>query len=309
MSPVNQTPGGSPFQPLPPVPPPPPLAVPTLPPPPPLARDGYVASLEATGGTAAPVQPQAAPAVTDQAAAVTADVVNRLKDWQTMGNAAVELAQLPAVQAVAVARAIFSDPHISNDRAIALVASVVAKRVREPGMLDVMRMLNENPSTSPRTLYQAKLRAAVALLHFGTPADHKGILRLALDPYARDEEKALLFNQITSRADLLQNPATLDVLAAALRAMSVGQQTTIAVSRALARIQHPKARDILGECPAASGGVYRDAPMHALLDALAAHKPPFTPLTIHNLRQVVKKSDPGSVERAKALLKRAGVAP
>jgi phage-related protein len=238
-----------------------------------------------------------------------ADMVRRLKDWRTMGSAAVELAALPTDQAVAVARAIFSEPQMENDRALNLVASVVAKRVREPGMLDAMRLLNENTSTSPRSLYQAKLKAAVALLHFGTPADHKGILRLALDPYARDEEKALLFNQIASRPDLLQNPATLDVLAAALRAQSVGQQTTISVSRALARIQHPKARDILGECPAASGAVYRDAPMHALLDALAAHKPPFTALTIQNLRQVVKKSDPGSVERAKALLKKAGVAP
>jgi hypothetical protein len=309
MTHINQ-PGGQPFQPLAAVPPPPPLPVPALPPLPPLGPDSYARSSEALGGTgSAPIQPAMTPAAY-QAATANADLIARLKDWRTMGNAALELERLPAPQAAAVATAMFTDFSVNNDRALNLVASVVAKRIREPGMLDAMRALNGVPRANSTFMFEAKLKAAIALIHFGTPADLPGVLRLALtDLYGSDTQKALLIDHLASKPALLQHPATLDTLVAGLRSQIAGEATLIASARALARIQSPKARDALGENRATSGAVYRNAPLHALLDALAAHRPPFSELTIHNLRQVVKQGDPGSVERAKALLKKAGVKP
>jgi hypothetical protein len=307
MTHINQPAGGIPLL-SPAVPPPPPIDVPALPPLPPLGRDSYTAEPTAGNG-GMPTQPAVTPAAY-QASMTNSDLIARLKDWRSMGDAAVELGRLPAPQAAAVATAIFTDLTVNDDRAINLVASVVAKRIREPGMLDAMRALNQVPRANSMFMVEAKLKAAIALIHFGTVSDLPGILRLALtDLYATDAQKALLINHLASKPALLQQQETLDTLVAGMRSQFAGADTLIATARALARIPHPKARDAIGENRAASGAVYRNAPLHALLDALAAHKPPFSELTIHNLRQVVKSADPESVKRAEALLKKVGVKP
>ncbi|MEB3223769.1 MAG: hypothetical protein VKS61_16970 [Candidatus Sericytochromatia bacterium] len=311
MTPIDQTPGGAPFQPLAAVPPPPPVPVPALPPLPPLGRDSYAGGTEPAGGTGGdlPNQPVMPPSAY-QAAVTHSDLMARLQGWQTMGNAALEIERLPAAQAAALATALFTDLSFQNDRALNLVASVVAKRIREPGMVDAMRALNQVPRANSQAMYEAKLKAAITMVHFGTPADLPGILRLTLtDLYGSDAQQGLLIDHLASKPALLQNPATLDTLVAALRGRTSGERKLVATAQALARIPHPKARDAIGESPVASGAVYRNAPLHAVLDALGAHKPPFTELTIHNLRQVVKEADPGSADRAKALLKKAGVKP
>jgi hypothetical protein len=245
-----------------------------------------------------------------QASVTHSDLVARLRDWKTMGNAALELERLPAAQAAALATAVFTDGSIQNDRAINLVASVVAKRIREPGMVDAMRVLNQTLRADSRAMFEAKLKAAIAMVHFGTPADLQGILRLLVsDTFGSDAQVGLLIDHLASKPALLQQPVTLDTLVASLNDRTSGAKKLVATVQALARIPHPKARDAIGENRVTSGAVFRDATLHSVLDALGAHRPPFTALTIHNLRQVVKDADAGSAERAKALLKKAGVKP
>lgn len=238
-----------------------------------------------------------------------AHLVDRLKRSDTMGGAAYELATLPTAQVVAVANAIFRDGSIENERVYDLMSAVLAKRIREPGVLDSMRVLLDRPDINSRFMYAAKARAATALIHYGTPQDLPKILKLLpVDYYAPAEMKKVLIDQIVAKPELLNNPVTTDVMIAVL--MNTGSpQAMIPAGHALSQIKSAKARDALGESPLLSDKVYGADRQLWVMDWLSHHPAPYSGRTIENLRRLAKSKDKKVVEKATELLKKAGQKP
>lgn len=238
-----------------------------------------------------------------------AHIVERLKQDATMGGAAYELATLPTAQVVAVANAIFRDSSVQNERVYDLLSAVLAKRIKEPGVLDAMRVLLDKPEINSRFMYAAKARAATAMIHYGTPQDLPKVLKLLpVDYYAPAEMKKVLIDQIVSKPALLNNPVTTDVMIAVLMNAS-SPQAMIPAGHALSLIKSAKARDALGESPLLSDKSYGADRQIWVMDWLAQHPPPYSARTIDNLRKLTRSKDKQVIEKATELLKKAGVKP
>lgn len=294
---------------LPPVPPSV-SAVPPLPPLPPgnFSPDAYLGGgAGPTPGAPAAPGPSALPApvfapLTPELQALAA----KFRSHFDMGTAAVELAKLPSAQAAAVAVAVFQDPLMDNDKALNLIATVLTKRVREPGMVEALRVLHRVQLVTSRYQYEAKLKAAIAMLHFGTPSDLADTLRLLSSNWiGTSEQKVLLIRAIASKPEALAHPATLDMLIAVMKEHDI-TIVRVAVAQALGRIKSPKARDAIGESPVLTYSMIDTQNLVPVLEALAQHPAPYTPLTVHHLRKIARDSSGQAKELATSLLKRTG---
>ena len=235
-----------------------------------------------------------------------AHIVERLRNWRDMGGAAVELAQLPPDQIVAVANAIATGPHIENERAYDLVSAILAKNVRAPGALDAMRNLIKVDNVGSEYLMKAKLRAAAALIHFGDQRDYPSILKLLpVKYYMSSNMQKILMDQIAAKPELLNYPATTPVLVAMMTATD-SSISMVAAGNALSKVKSAQARDALGESPLLSTTTYGYDRIRWALDWLNQHPAPYSPRTIDNLKRLAAVKDKVVSEKAKALLKKAG---
>jgi hypothetical protein len=264
---------------------------------------------QGTPGAAPANVPAAAPgAPLDQATQIVVDgYVTRLKNRLEMATAAYEVAQLPMNQLAAVTKALCDDATFSDDRAFNLISTALAKRIKEPGAVDALRyILNRPGKLQSRDMAYAKSRAAIATLHYGTPADQAGFLKLLAEPiYTGFQLKKIMIDSLLKRPDLLSQQATIVTLGAIMNDKD-SATAGIAAAHALAEAKSAFARDTLGESGfwKLSGRSTQDKLW--ALDWLNKHPAPYSAGTVENLRWLVANGDPQVKKKAGELLKKTG---
>lgn len=235
-------------------------------------------------------------------------LVERFKDFRELGDAAIELAQLPTADQVAVATAFFKEPlrELDYEKSYDLITNILAKKVQEPGVLDAMRTLLDKPGLRTEPGARAKMRAASALLHFGTPNDAPLVAKLlATKTFLPLAAEKLLIDQVAQKPDFLKHPSMLPAMIAMVS--SDYASTMLAAGNALAKIPNKLARDAIGESPMFKTDIVGAKKQKWMLDFLAAHPGPYSPLTIQYLQRIVAKtSDQELKKKAQELINKKG---
>lgn len=176
--------------------------------------------------------------------------IDRMRRFPDLPTVCLELAQLPMNQLGPLLTTLAADMSFDDDRAFNLLTKAVAARVREPGAVDALRaVLNRPGELSSTDMSFAKSRAALATLHFGTPSDQAGYLRLLVDRTSRVgyEQMQVLIKSLGARPDLLRERAATVALASILNRDLVGIEIVKAASAKLAETNTPLAWQALGE--------------------------------------------------------------
>lgn len=262
-----------------------------------------------------PVQPGAAPmgpapaaaTVPGQAPPHLQHIVEGFKDWFKQGDAAIEFARLSTADQIAVANAFINGPRDDNhfEKSYDMITAVLAKKVQEPGVIDVMRtMLNKD---GVRTFIgaKAKLRAATALLHFGQPSDAPAMAKILVQhSFLPLDGRKILIDQIAQKPAFLNHPSMLPALVAQMHTET--WEWTLAAGNALAKIKNAQARDAIGESAMFKQDSAGPTKQLWMLEFLAAHPGPYSPLTIQYLQRMAKSTNKALKKKAEELINKKG---
>lgn len=233
-----------------------------------------------------------------------ASLLQRLRDPRTRAVAAYELAQLPTLQMVEIASGILGDPQMRDRETQNLVVAGLLKRVRDPLVVEALRVyLDAAGLAAAAGVHAANVKAAVALIHVGDVRDLARVLPLLPRDTTSDPAlQRILIDQLRGQKELLNHPATVDMLIATLG--HGGAMLALSAARALGSARGSKARDALGESVWLSDP--RVAPSEAVqvLGQLANHAGPYSARTLQNLRRLASHRDGALSSEAKKILGR-----
>lgn len=240
-----------------------------------------------------------APAANPAAAASTDALVQMLMDPSRAPAAAVQLTKLPIDQVLAVSKQIF-DSRVVGPQAAELVATVLSKRMKEPGTIDMLRYLLHQDVSSHAA---AAGKAALALLSTHNPAYTPDILRVLATMQVRlVGVKQVLIDQMAKDPRYLNYPATAAILGAVLHAQE-SDAVSASASHALGLIKSAQARDSLAANPLFKSPDPK-LRMRALWD-LGNQPAPYPPAAIENLQRLAGGDHDKAVKaKAEELLKR-----
>ncbi len=229
--------------------------------------------------------------------------LERLKqDGPVAAQAAVEIAQLPGPQMTAVVRAAL-DAKINIYGMDNLLSTILTKRVKEPGALDLLRQIQKMNGYGASQ--EAKMRAAVALIYHGTPQDLPDILRVVIgkDGGISTKARKLLIDALSSRPDMLNNPVTTTTLIATMNDRNAWP-ANIAAAKALSATRSAQARDALGASPIINDTTYNESDRVFVINLIGKHPGPFPSYVIDTLKKAEKDKEEAVAKAAKAMLKK-----